>query len=289
MTLNENWGWLSSYYPNRTKDWGSCCSKDIDKILWEFLEDDRTLALIVNQHTNLSHPKVITFPRGLPIAWEHTPRLIWDAQRISFKIVKKEKLLMAASSTWGPRPQILQCVSNKFNPDDFEGHQDSIGTKDAVLKKDMLRDDRRLYYERLSAGRFGLCLPGLGYDTFRIWEFLTMGAIAVLEKGVGFDRTMWRLPVLFVEDFDDVRPELLRSAYVEAMYRKDEFEYGRLKMSYWWGVLLNVSASRSTRPLLDAFPMEAEDPIFTRPAIPFNCWKTNSCGPGTKRIPKKSC
>ena len=289
MTLNENWGWFSTHYPNRTSDWGACCTKPIDDIVRVFLNDKNTLALVVNQHMNISHPKVISFPRGMPLIWEHTTRLIWDSMRASIHNVRKEKLLMAAASTWGPRPQILQCVSKLFDVKDFEGHLDSISSEDLIKKTDVLRTNRRLYYERLSAARFGLCLPGLGYDTFRTWEYLTMGTIAVLERSVGFERTMWRLPVLLVDDYAELTPTLLRAAYVEAMYRKDEFEFHRLKQSFWWSVISNVSASKSTEPLVDAFPMHAEDVTFTRPREPFTCWRTNSCGEGTKRIPRKSC
>ena len=100
---------------------------------------------------------------------------------------------------------------------------------------------------------------------------------------------MWRLPALLVEDFAVLTPLLLRTAYIEALYRSTDFEYQRLTMSFWFDVILNVSASRSIQPLLHYFPMHAEDPGFTRPRVPFDCWKTNSCGPGTKRIPKISC
>lgn len=288
MTLNENWGWFSTGFPNRTIGWGACCSKPVDAIAKQFLDHPKTLALFVNQHMNMSHPKLISWPRGMPLNWVHTTRLIWDAMRSSVNH-NKETLLMAAASTWGPRPQILKCVSKKFSVKDFEGHLDSIGNQDATKLKSELRENRRLYYERLSSGRFGLCLPGLGYDTFRAWEYLTMGAVAVLEKSVGFERTMWRLPALFVEDFNDLTPDLLRSAYVEAIYRKDEFEFHRLKMSFWWDTVMNISYTRSSQPLLDTFPMEAEDPNFTRPRVPFDCWTTSSCGAGTKRIPKASC
>jgi hypothetical protein len=100
---------------------------------------------------------------------------------------------------------------------------------------------------------------------------------------------MWRLPALLVEDFAEITPELLRVAYLEAVYRAKEFEYNRLTMSFWFSVIANVSASMSSQPLLDLFPMEAEDPNFTRPREPYECGRTNTCGKGTKRIPKNSC
>ena len=38
-----------------------------------------------------------------------------------------------------------------------------------------------------------------------------------MERGVGMDRTLWRLPALLVDDFDEINPELLHSAYVEVI------------------------------------------------------------------------
>ena len=92
-----------------------------------------------------------------------------------------------------------------------------------------------------------------------------------------------------MEDFDQVTPELLRTAYVEALYRADDFEFERLTQSFWWSFIANVSVTMSSQTVLDKFPLQAEDPDFARPFAPFDCWKTNSCGPGTKRVPKSSC
>jgi hypothetical protein len=71
------------------------------------------------------------------------------------------------------------------------------------------------YYKKLATAKFGLSLPGLGYDCFRLWELLTMGTIAVIERMVGLDKTTWRLPVILLEDFYDLNPEVLRQAYIE--------------------------------------------------------------------------
>lgn len=59
-------------------------------------------------------------------------------------------------------PQILRCVSSKMTVDEFEGHDQ---TPDREMKKTKV--NRRRYYEKLASARFGLSLPGLGYDTFR--------------------------------------------------------------------------------------------------------------------------
>jgi hypothetical protein len=100
---------------------------------------------------------------------------------------------------------------------------------------------------------------------------------------------MYRLPALFLEDFYEITPELLRQAYVEALYRADEFEFQRLRQSWWFGTIANISATKSVQSILDAFPMSAEEPNFGRPREPYPCGKTNTCGPGTRRTPKMSC
>ena len=100
---------------------------------------------------------------------------------------------------------------------------------------------------------------------------------------------LYKLPVLFVDDFADVNSALLKSAYVEALYRAEEFEFERLTQSFWYDLIGLTASTGSNARMLEKFPMTAEDPTFTRPAVVYECGKTNSCGPGTKRIPKRSC
>ena len=116
-----------------------------------------------------------------------------------------------------------------------------------------------------------------------------MGTIVVVERGVGLDRTLWRLPALLVDDFYDINPEMLRQAYVEAVYHMDDFEYERLSQSFWYEVIYNVSAAKSTAPLLERFPMQAEKRGFARPKEPYECGGSGTCGPGTKRTPRNYC
>ncbi len=100
---------------------------------------------------------------------------------------------------------------------------------------------------------------------------------------------LWKLPALLVDDFAEITPELLKSAYVEAIYRADEFEFERLTQSYWWQIISDVSRNKSIVSMLKEFPMKAVDTTFARPREPYTCSNTNKCNPGTKRTPKKSC
>eukprot|EP01034_Spumella_vulgaris_P022823 gene22823-28996_t len=199
-----------------------CCEDETMRSdLMEFLNHNMTLMLVTGQHSNFTHPKIVTLPRGMPIWKDHSKRLIWDSMREVLRTKRKNQLVFTAASTWGPRPRILACVAKKFTEKDFKGvtYRDSGGSS---------RMGPGDYYRKLGTSRLGLALSGLGTDTFRLWEALTMGTVPVVEKGFGLDKTLWRLPALLVEDFDQVTPELLRTAYVEALYRADDFEFERL-------------------------------------------------------------
>lgn len=296
---DENTGPFSTYFPNRTdprNPYFCCDSNPWDReLLRPFLDDEHLLLLISHQNNNISHPKILTLPRGLPVTREKgAERALWLTMKHAAVNVKKRGLLYTASSSWNTRPQIVACVGRKVPKSDFYIHfsdkshkSDKSGKKSIPVVIDT--DQRVRYYETLAAMRFGLALPGLGYDCFRTWEMLTMGTIPVIERGVGLDRSLWRLPALLVDDFADITPELLRSAYVEAIYRADEFEFERLTQSFWIDLIHHVSITKSSQRLYELFPMTAEDLTFTRPLIPYNCTLPNTCGKGTKRTPKEYC
>ena len=114
-------------------------------------------------------------------------------------------------------------------------------------------------------------------------------SIPVLEKGFGMERTLYKVPALFVDDFADITGPMLRQAYLEILYRADEWEYERLTKQYWERLIYEVADSGSIEALERNHPMAAVDEQFTRPLVPFDCEKLGGCGPGTKRVPKKSC
>ena len=181
---------------NRTAGWGQCCNLPRDKEVREFLDHPMTLALFVGQHHNTSHPKVVTLPRGLPTTWGSTRVLVWDMIRENLQKVRKDKLLFAAASGWGPRPQILRCVSNKFDPADFDGH---------VKNAKQPRLDRVSYYQKLSGARFGRAKPlhqhsrpslhttalPMGSQTFLIAPRMHPPPVRC-PSGVPSDRPEWR-------------------------------------------------------------------------------------------------
>jgi hypothetical protein len=295
--LNENWGIFSMVVPNRTADWVNCCTPADRQRITSILDDDQVIAFFTQQHYNISHRKLISTPRGLSLQ-EHNNRLyLWDLMHTIPVNPSKVKtaLVYTASSSWGYRPILRKCILDNFNaPGMTKLVEGKSGTEkviefDSYQKNLQGRVGESQYYLKLMNSRMTIALPGLGYDTYRLWESLTLGLVPVLERGVGLDKTVWKLPVLLVDDYADINESLLRSAYVEALYHVDDFEFERLTQSWWYTLILETSTSKSNAYLMEKFPPESEEGNFMRPVVPFNCWKTNSCGRGTKRIPKVTC
>jgi hypothetical protein len=77
-----------------------------------------------------------------------------------------------------------------------------------------LRAMQGAYLTRLSRSGFVLCPPGLGMDSYRVYEALLAGAVPVAERSPGLDRALRGLPVLLVDDLAArLAPPLLRHVY----------------------------------------------------------------------------
>ena len=174
---DENTCWMGTYFLNRTLanvfndgTMGGPRRKEKNEI-YKLLDHPNILAVISHQHHNLSHhPKVLSLPCGVDDA-----KGLWDTlnsvynklsnpsrRKEAITDYKKKHLLFTASSSWGPRPIIIDCVKSK------------VGDSFYVLKEKI---DVFEYYINLIRSYAVLAVPGLGYDTMRLWESLALGAM----------------------------------------------------------------------------------------------------------------
>jgi hypothetical protein len=163
-SFNENWGLLSGLFPNRTINWTDFPTPMEYIQLRHFLNHPSTLLLLTNQHSNVTHPKLLTLPRGLPIHTENNRRLLWDSMYQAVQQPTKHirsRLAFVASSNWGYRPTLKSCLLNKLNntPGGFYINSYQRDLQGRLLEK--------TYYQELLKTKISIALPGLGYDTFR--------------------------------------------------------------------------------------------------------------------------
>ena len=246
------------------------------------LDNPNLLMLLVTQDHNITHPKVLAAPLGIV---PDTARQIFD-NCYQDGIHTTKRILATSISSTIPffRENIADCV------------RESLGRHYISRLFDYRNNSQMLpledYSQLVFKNYFLINIPGHGNDCYRVWEAILMGTIPVIERGMGFDRTVYKLPVLLVDDFADLTVAMLQQAYIEALYwsHKNVWEYSRMTTSHWKDLMMTVSVDRDLQYMLDKHPMNATDPTFTRPMVPFDCGERGEkCGPGTKRTPKRSC
>ena len=52
--------------------------------------------------------------------------------------------------------------------------------------------------------------------------------------------------MLLVDDFSVITSELLRIAYIEAIYRVYDFQFEKLNQNFWWDFLRNITTPSAT-------------------------------------------
>lgn len=156
--MDENWGWLSTYFLNRTVPWALSFDSHDDPFSKDYrtpqqqvqtiLDNANIVALVVSQHHNISHPKVISLPLGLE---QSQSREIYSSMmRAANRGIKKDILLFSAGSNYAFRPFIRACIAAKFPP----------GDKSFVFSTQKMA--REAYRLKLLGSMASVAMPGLG-------------------------------------------------------------------------------------------------------------------------------
>ena len=219
-----------------------------------FMDDPRMLLWVTNQHQAFGavHPKVLSLPLGM----KNNPGKIYNEGMRRHVSTTKKKLLIINNSGWKHREGVNAIVGAKFRHLGVAGNQYNVAPpKNSGIKASSAAEKEKSYYEQIAEAKFVLCPSGMGYDTYRHWEVLLMGSIPVFESSPGFDRTFHKLPVVIVDNYDDITPELLEAKYAEFAARADElFDFTRLRKSYWMDMIFGAAARSSSREVASNHP-----------------------------------
>lgn len=90
------------------------------------------------------------------------------------------------------------------------------------------------YLAEVASSTFVLSPRGNGLDTHRLWEALYCGAIPIV-KSYSLDPLFEGLPVLIINDWNEVTEEFLINKYKE-MERK-KYSYEKLDINYWYKLI----------------------------------------------------
>lgn len=222
--LNENWGAFSTQVSGRTADWGVwqehlANARCTPELVRQYLDDPAVKAVVTPHHTVFWHPKILSLPVGMKEEFLSVfPDTSLVVEHLGRAAGAKTQDLLINSSDWGHRPRTNARVIANFGG--------RIANTFGLPKAE--------FFQAVTHARFVLCPSGLGWDTSRIWETLTLGSIPVIEYSQGWHTVLDELPALFVTNFDEVTPALLARNYPEILSACERFDFGKLTKE-WWG------------------------------------------------------
>mmetsp|Transcript_16062 Transcript_16062/g.24090 ORF Transcript_16062/g.24090 Transcript_16062/m.24090 type:complete len:446 (-) Transcript_16062:91-1428(-) len=226
-----------------------------------FLNLPNVKLIITTQHViGIAHPKIISIPLGIrPGNKQSITNMIMFAT--SNHPIPRKRLLLINNSGWRFRsiineqvihnfllsfgedthqilPYNLYCVRNNCpHPSLYKDATNfqQVSKLRRQANSSNVHDLSLFPYGQIITSKFVLCPQGLGWDSYRIWETLYLGAIPIMERSYGkWDELFNHLPVLFVDHFSQVTPALLESSYRHIMNLTYSYDYRILTKKYWF-------------------------------------------------------
>jgi hypothetical protein len=105
-----------------------------------------------------------------------------------------------------------------------------------------------VYLNELASCKFVLSPRGNGIDTHRTWETLYLGSIPIV-KTSSLDPMYEGLPVLIVQNFEDITERFLEEKYEEMSHTT--YNLQRLNSSYWFSEMTKYKPQISNKPLVN--------------------------------------
>jgi hypothetical protein len=228
LRLDENWGSLSEEVPNKTTNWTKSvregwrkqgCS---EKFIQAYLDHNYTRAVITTQFQILDHPKVHSLPLGITFI-DYARRLRQYQLQLTGKASDRTQLMMISHKERPFRDPWVNRVIDNF-------HGQVKNTYDRT------NAGQKAYYQEMMQSKFILSPGGLGMDTYRHYESISLGTFPIIEtlnRTDGWHRTLADLPVAWIDSYDNLNAEFLEKEYVKLVQRSRSYKYEKLTRQYW--------------------------------------------------------
>jgi hypothetical protein len=196
---------------------------------------DFNLVFCINKETNMKH--VYSLPFGIPN----------DNDDLSIlKIIGDKKSIMDVYNEQHKKEFLLYMNFTKetsLNERSFVYEKFRSTTYTKIEQPDLSMEGRYNYLRNLKKSKFSLCPMGNGIETHRTWESLYMGAIPIVKYHPTYEYYEG-LPILFINDWDEISEDFLEKKYKE--YTNKKWNLEKLKISYWYQYIENISKQNNT-------------------------------------------
>jgi len=194
------------------------------------------------QNTKLQHiNKIFQLPIGLDY---HTilnnPIHSWLSEGESHLPIDQEKLLINIKENSKPFFERNIQIYVNFNNKNDRFNQRKASIKQIpnnllVICNNFIK--RTENWNNITNYAFVLSPFGNGMDCHRTWEALCLGSIPII-KAPFFVKLFEDLPVLIVNDWNEITEDLLKSTIENFKFKK--FNYDKLKLSYWVNLINTI-------------------------------------------------
>lgn len=208
---------------------------------YQFINDERVIHWYSVNCLEHLHDKLTLIPLGInlhSISFQHHPSWLWTDEYLSPKDV--EDVMIDIKNNSKPFYERLpKCYSNfHFTPHEKNGTSDRIEAIKKIPKDLVFYEEKPVTLKDTWANQveyaFVISPRGNGLDCHRTWEALILGCIVIVKKGP-LDSLYTDLPVLIVNDWDEVNQELLDSTIEK--FKHMDFNYEKLEVNYWLNLM----------------------------------------------------
>ena len=206
----------------------------------KFIENDNLIHWYSQNCTLLSHPKLTQIPIGLAYHHGYNEDIVSEAAKI-ISPMKQEAFIEKTNKHIPFWKRELKCYINfnfeknymysKFGYDRYEALTKLPKNLIFSEKEEVSRNES---WMKQSKYTFVVSPLGNGLDCHRTWEALVLGCIPIV-KTSGLDSLYEDLPVLIIEDWNDVTEKLLLKIVKDfkIKHEKGLYNYDRITLEYW--------------------------------------------------------
>ncbi len=214
------------------------CPNDIfpnDEDFIKFIENDKIISWYA-QNCIRDHPKLFKLPIGLDY---HS-----NVGHLEMSPIDHEKLMVNIKEQSKPfYEREIKCYSNfHFVIDSSRYGYDRKDAIEKIPKELMFYEPTRVNREESFKNQikyaFVVSPHGNGLDCHRTWEALYLNIIPIVLSS-SINEIYEDLPVLIINDWNEISEEFLKNKYLEILNKKERGEYNmdKLYLDYWLNMI----------------------------------------------------
>ena len=195
---------------------------------------------IFSNNVGIEHPKITAFPHGIDYHRQFEDHGTDPSDQDS------ELVRMAQNRK--PWNQRIPKIYTNFNIGNMNAHRREAQRliNQTLIVYENEKVDRLTTWSKQLNYAFVASPFGAGFDCYRTWEALALGAIPIVKSST-IDALYDDLPVLIVKEWSDITENLLNSTIKD--FETQTYQYEKLTLAYWLAQVETQTKAREVENL----------------------------------------